>query len=238
MYIRLRARSREQWLKLAHKVEEALVGQADLFDAPDEEVLAVVEKIRKRKARKPTKPIDPHQEPVVGVVVEQVRTEKHRHAGPVHVGYEFWKRLGLEEILQTAGLSKRTRELICAIVLNRSIEPKAEYAIPAWLRTVAVDDLLDARFEAISEDALYRAMDKVDPHRQRIESALVKREIELFNLDRTVFFYDLSSTYFEGLARANPKAKLGYSRDKRPDCKQVVVALVHRIFVLVMNAEL
>jgi transposase len=223
----LQPRSRKQWLKLAHKVEQALAGQPDLIDTTDTEVAAVVEQVRKRTEQRPGgESADPSQDPVVAVVVDKVRTEKHRQAGPAHVAHAFWKRLGLETILQTAGLDRRTRQLLCAIVLNRVIEPKAEYAIPAWLQTVALEDLLVARLETISEDALYRAMDKVHPHRHQIESALVKREMDLFNLDRTVFFYDLTSTYFEGLANANPKAKRGYSRDKRPDCKQVVVALV------------
>src|SRR4030067_1254122 len=69
-------------------------------------------------------------------------------------------------------------------------------------------------------------MGEVYPYRVEIESALAARERNLFNLDQTVFFYVLTSTYFEGLAKRNPKAKRGYSRDKRPDCKQVVVALV------------
>jgi transposase len=74
--------------------------------------------------------------------------------------------------------------------------------------------------------ALYRTMDRVLPHRAAIEGALAAREAELFNLDQTVLFYDVTSTYFEGLAQANPKARRGYSRDKRPDCKQVIVGLV------------
>jgi len=112
------------------------------------------------------------------------------------------------------------------MVLNRLIDPKPEYAMPGWIRSTALDDILERDFEALAEDALYRTMDGLEPHRAAIESALVERECELFNLDRTVFFYDLTSTYFEGLAKKNPKAKLGYSRDKRPDCPQVVVALV------------
>jgi len=163
---------------------------------------------------------------VVGVLTDKVSTERHRQAGPVHAGYQFWRRLGLEEILKAKKLSRRSRELICTMVLNRLVAPKAEHAMPAWLETTAVDDVLDASLEGVSEDAFYRAMDRVYPHRQDIESELVNNEVELFNLDRTVFFYDLTSTYFEGLAFGNTKAKRGYSRDKRPDCKQVVVALV------------
>ncbi len=112
------------------------------------------------------------------------------------------------------------------MVLNRLIEPKPEHAMPDWIRTTALAEILETDFSALAEDALYRTMDKLGPHREAIESALVEREGELFNLDRSVFFYDLTSTYFEGLAKKNRKAKRGYSRDKRPDCKQVVVALV------------
>jgi transposase len=222
----LRPRPRSEWLKLAHKVEQALAGEDDLFEDRDEELRAIVSRVREREGRGAQGRSRATGGEVVAVRVDEASTEVHREVGPVHVGYEFWKRLGLEEILQEQGLSKRTRLLISCIVLNRLIEPKAEYAIPPWLETVAAGDILDADFEELSEDALYRAMDRIAPRAKKIETALVEREVELFNLDRTVLFYDLTSTYFEGLARRNPKAKRGYSRDKRADCKQVVVALV------------
>ncbi|MHC4867863.1 MAG: IS1634 family transposase [Planctomycetota bacterium] len=216
----LKARPREDWLKLAHKVEEALVGQGDLFERGDAEVQAIVDKVK--AARKPCV----QQDEVVRVLAERVETEEHREAGSVHVGHAFWQRLGLDEILAGLNLSEGTRKLACAMVLNRLVEPKSEYAMPDWIRATALGDILETDFSGLAEDALYRAMDKLGPHRAAIESALVEREGELFNLDRTVFFYDLTSTYFEGLAKKNPKAKRGYSRDKRPDCKQLVVALV------------
>ena len=225
----LRPRPRAEWLKLAHKVEDALVGQGDLFEEPDEEVQAIVAKVRARRARQEREKAGAagrDGDEVVSVVTDEVKTERHREAGPVHVGHEFWRRLGLDEILEGVGLSRRRRELACAMVLNRLIDPKPEYAMPDWIRSTALGDILERDFEGLAEDALYRTMDRLEPHRRAIESALVERERELFNLDRTVFFYDLTSTYFEGLAKGNPKAQRGYSRDKRPDCPQVVVALV------------
>jgi transposase len=218
-------RPRGEWLKLAHKIEQALAGQGDLLQGADAEVAAIVSRVRQRTEQRRGGPRGGRSE-VVAIRVDEVGTEKHRELGPVHVGYEFWKRLGLDQILAEQGLSRRTRLLSCCIVLNRLIDPKPEHAIPAWLQTVAAGDLLEADIEDLSEDALYRAMDRIAAHAQHIESALVEREVELFNLDRTVLFYDLTSTYFEGLAALNPKAKRGYSRDKRPDCKQLVVALV------------
>ena len=222
----LKPRSRADWLKLAHKVEDALVGQGDLFDQADEEVECIVGKVRARQAKEAKRTQRRDEQEVVAVLTAEVETERHREAGSVHVGRRFWLRLGLDDIFDSVGLSRHRRSLGCAMVLNRLIDPKPENAMPDWIRTTALDDLLGTDFSNLSEDALYRTMDSIAPHRTAIESALVKRETELFNLDRTVLFYDLTSTYFEGLAKRNRKAKRGYSRDKRGDCKQVVVALV------------
>lgn len=215
---------REEWLKLVHRVEEALVGQGDLFEAPDAETKAIVEKVLDGHAKRCAAPAKAHGA-VVRVQSDEVRTEEHREAGPVHVGFQFFQRLELERILRQCGISGHVAQWVCVQVLNRLIAPKAELAIPPWARNTALGDRMGMDLGALSEDALYRAMDAVYPKRLAIEKALMEREADLFKLDRTVFFYDLTSTYFEGLAHANSKAKRGYSRDKRPDCKQVVLGL-------------
>src|SRR5713226_5155807 len=92
-------------------------------------------------------------------------------------------------------------------------------------RSTALGDLFNVDFQELSEDSLYRNLDKLYPARVAMEAALAERERNLFNLDTTLFFYDLTSTYFEGKALANPKARRGYSRDGRPDCKQVLIGL-------------
>ena len=157
--------------------------------------------------------------------VDQVRTEESREAGPVHVGYQFWLRLGLDDILAQAGLSERVRQLTCAMTFNRLIHPDSELAMPDWIRSTALPDILQVDFQLLAEDALYRNLDQVASQRVAIEAALAERERTLFGLDQTVFLYDVTSTFFEGLALANPKAKRGYSRDHRPDCKQVFIGL-------------
>jgi transposase len=98
--------------------------------------------------------------------------------------------------------------------------------MPDWIRRTAIGDILGADFSTLNEDALYRNLDRLHPNREKIETELAARERTLFNLEDTVYLYDLTSTYFEGQAKGNPQAKRGYSRDQRPDCKQVVVGLV------------
>lgn len=226
----LRPRPKEEWLALARKLEDSLTGQPGLFAAPspDAELDALVAKLNAAPRRSPAGPaaapaeVEPER---VSVQVDQVRTEQSREAGPVHVGYQFWLRLGMEEVLEKAGLSERARQLSCAMVLNRLIHPASELAMPDWIRSTALSDILPADFEELSEDTLYRNLDKLHPQRVGIEAALAERERNLFGLDQTVFLYDVTSTYFEGRARANPKAQRGYSRDHRSDCKQVLVGL-------------
>lgn len=236
----LSPRPRSEWLDLARRVEVALDPQSALFPAHDPEVDAIVRHARERSARllhagpsesAPSTPGHPPESPsaedeVVAVRTKDVRTERVRQAGPVHVGYQFWRRLGLDEILADVGLTARARVITCAMVLNRLCQPAAEHAMPGWLRTTALDDILGTGFDDLADDALYRNLDRLHPNRAAIEQALVERERTLFNLDRTVYLYDLTSTYFEGQANQIPKAKRGYSRDHRPDCKQVVIGLV------------
>jgi len=121
------------------------------------------------------------------------------------VGCQFWQRLGIDAILKAAGLSERARQLTCAMTLNRLIRPASELAMPEWIRSTALPDILGVDFQNLAEDALYRNLDKLHPRREAIEAALAERERNLFDLDQTVFLYDVTSTYFEGRALANRK---------------------------------
>jgi len=226
----LSPRPRAEWLKLAHKIEVALVGQGDWIDGEDPEVEQIVQRVKEQqgkqgpKARRKAR--QKKEDDLVAVHTDRVSTELHREAGPVHVGYHFWKKMGIDEILKEIGFYEGTLALTCVMTMARLVHPCSEHAMPDWIRGTALADILGYSFERLSHDALYRNLDRLYPNRAVIESKLVEREQDLFNLDRTVFLYDLTSTYFEGLALGNPKAKRGYSRDKRPDCKQVVVGLV------------
>ena len=206
---------REQWCALAHKLAAALQGQ-DALPGQEEAIEPLVEKAREgRKVRKSIV-VDP----------DRIDMEEHREAGPVHVGHQLWRQLGLDEILARAGLSERACLLSEVMTLNRLIFPLSELSMPDWIRRTALGDILETDFSELAKDALYRNLDRLHPQRETIERELAEREKTLFNLDDTIYLYDLTSTYFEGEAKANPQAKLGYSRDKRADCKQVLVGLV------------
>ena len=209
-----------QWRGLAHKLAAALGGQTTLEPDPAVDALAAQTRpARHRPRRAPAAD-------VVAIHTDQVETEDPREAGPVHVGHQMWQALALDRILADAGLSARTRRLTELMTLNRLVSPAAEHAMPDWIRRTALGDMLATDFTARADDALYRNLDRLHPQRAPIERALAARERTLFNLDDTIYLYDLTSTYFEGPCPHNPQAKRGYSRDHRPDCKQVVVGLV------------
>lgn len=210
---------RQKWLGLVNRVEAALQGQVPL-DGPDPLVEGIVDKILSAEPRLR------RDDDIVAVHTDQVSLEKAREAGPVHVGHQLWRRLGLGEILQHSGFSARARLLSEVMVLNRLVAPCSEHAMPGWIERTALSDILSVDLSELSDEALYRNLDRLHPNRQGIESALAEREKSLFNLDDTYYLYDLTSTYFEGQCLSNPKAQRGYSRDQRPDCKQVVVGLV------------
>ena len=214
----------EEWLALARKLESALGGQLSL-DAGDEKVDALVAAVRRGRKRK-AKVVSERGGETITIDADRVEMEDAREAGSVHVGHQMWQRLDLEGILSRAGLPERACRLSEAMTLNRLIFPLSELAMPDWIRRTAIGDIVGEDFSELAEDSLYRNLDLLHPNRERIEKELAERERTLFNLDETFYLYDLTSTYFEGQAAANPQAKRGYSRDKRPDCKQLVIGLV------------
>jgi transposase len=211
----------EEWLALAHKVEAALTGQQPLVRDPRVDALVAKAQATRRVGRRTAGASD-----LVAVHTDQVTTEEPREAGPVHVGHQLWQKLGMGEVLAQAGLSARTRVLTEIMTLNRLVWPLSEHAMPDWVRRTALADLLGEPFDTLVDESLYQNLDRLHPQRVAIERELAERERTLFHLDDRLLLYDLTSTYFEGQALQNPQARRGYSRDSRPDCKQVVVGLV------------
>jgi len=192
----LKPRPREEWLILAKKVETALQGQLT-FEKPDAEVEDIVQKAKEFESREKKSP-EKKDDDVVAIHTDKVRMEEAREAGPVHVGYQFWKKLEVDDILKKADLCEKTRLLTLAMVMNRLIFPSSEYRMPEWINSTALADILSTDLESLNDKALYRNMDKLYPRREIIEKLLAEKERCLFDLDDTIYLYDLTSTYFEG----------------------------------------
>jgi transposase len=167
----------------------------------------------------------------VAVRLDRVCIERARSFGGVWLGWKLWRALKLDELC--AELMPEGREaiawgqLVAVLVIARLLEPSSELHIAqAWYRTTALEDLLGIPSESVYDNRLYRALDRLLPHKPALEQYLRRRLGELFALEYDLLLYDVTSTYFEGLAENNPLARRGYSRDHRGDCKQVCIALV------------
>jgi transposase len=166
----------------------------------------------------------------LAVKLDEIRLERSRSFGSVWLGWLLWRALGLDELLRELLPPKHEKvswaEVIGILVIGRLCEPSSELHVAEhWYRTTALEDLLRVSTEHIYDERLYRALDRVLTHKGAIERHLVQRLGELFDLDYDLLLYDVTSTYFEGVA--DPEiAKRGYSRDHRPDCVQVNIALV------------
>jgi hypothetical protein len=167
----------------------------------------------------------------VAVQLDRVRLERSRRFGDVWLAWTLWRALGLERFCSERLPVGRERvpwgTMAAILVLARLCEPSSELHIAEdWYRGTALEDLLGVAAARVNDDRLYRALDHLLPHKQGLEDHLKQRLGELFALDYELLLYDVTSTYFEGQAKANPKAQRGYSRDHRSDCKQVCIGLV------------
>jgi hypothetical protein len=167
----------------------------------------------------------------IPVRLKHIRLERGRTFGDVWLGWTLWRALRLDEALTR--LLPEGREAVpwatmaAVLVLARLCEPSSELHIAeTWYRGTALEDLLALPAPLVNDDRLYRALDRLVAHKTALEQHLVARLGELFALDYDLLLYDVTSIYFEGLADANPLARRGHSRDHRPDCKQVCLALV------------
>jgi transposase len=171
-------------------------------------------------------------EPLTAPVrLKGVRVERSRQFGDVYLALCLWRGMGLEDLcrrLLPMGQERVAWAKMAAVLTTaRLCEPSSELHIAEdWYRRTALCDLLQLGDAEVNKDRLYRGLDRLLAHKEALEAHLAARCGELFAVENDVLLYDVTSTYFEGQADANPQAQRGYSRDHRGDCKQVLIALV------------
>lgn len=171
------------------------------------------------------------QEHYAEVDLQKVRVERCLDFGGPWLGLQLLKKLELldffEEIMPVGRETVPWPLMAAVLVLCRLCRPSSELHIAEHLyRGTALADLLGVPARKINDDRLYRALDRVLFHKDALQIFLKNQLGGLFDLEYDLLLYDVTSTYFEGQANANPKAQRGYSRDRRSDCKQVCIARV------------
>jgi len=165
------------------------------------------------------------------VDINRVSVERLRSFGDIYLALFLWHRLGFAEFCKEQ--MPEGREAIpwsvmaCILTVARFCAPSSELQIAeSWYDKTALDDLLGVPTDRVNDDRVYRALDALLPHKDALCRHLQDRYGELFGETFDFLFYDITSTYFEGMALGNPQARRGYSRDKRSDCPQVCIGLV------------
>jgi transposase len=207
----LKKSERNGWAHLCRRLNKDQRPQPSLFDPPLYDEPA-------------------NNEPVL-VKLKDIHLDRLRDFGDVWLALGLWRLLGLDQLLGgliPAGRDEVAWPTVAAILtIARFCEPSSELHIAdTWYRRTALDDLLGVAAEAIHTTRLYDGLDVLLSHKEALEGHLKQRLGDLFDLEYDLLLYDVTSTYFEGACLGNPLAQRGYSRDQRPDCKQVCIGLV------------
>jgi len=241
--------ARADWKPIAKAVEDRLYGREALLARDLSAVQAqwVDRLVRQVGSEGRWKPFA--EPPRTADVIDGVRAEAVSHTdtaelGPVLLGWEIWKRLGMPELLNVLGFNRSQSQAAAVSVINRLADPASEHSLPDWYRRTGLPELMGNQLRGAGDDRFYRVSDLLLARQSEIESHLRERQSSLFNLGRTVLLYDLTNTHFEGLCKRNPKAKRGANKQKRNDCAQIVVGMVfdqfgfelaHKVFEGTLN---
>lgn len=219
-------------------VQRQVLYLGEINDSQEEAWRKTVEVVGEAEGREETISLFPDDRPVpadavngVQVRLGELELKRPRSFGDCWLAHRVWMELRLDEFWGSRLGEQRGEvpweKVLALLVINRLIDPGSEFRLHRqWFDRSAMDELLGVSFAAAGKDRLYRCLDLLLPHREAVFKHLHGRWADLFSAKFDVLLYDLTSTYFEGQCAEIPKARHGYSRDGRPDCRQVVIALV------------
>ncbi|HYN59748.1 MAG TPA: IS1634 family transposase, partial [Rubrivivax sp.] len=228
----------QEWPALAKRIDELLQGQAPLIDALLSETgQALAQRYAAQLiALKPSAATltafqaaatDPgesgrYQE----VDLDSLELVRPRSVGVEHAALSVMRQCALEDKLAELGLNRPQIAAAVGNIVARMAHPGSELATHAWLQQrSALGELIDFDFEAMDLNRLYRASDALYKHREALQDHLFGQAQSMFGFGQTITLYDLTNTYFEGIAAGVSKAKRGHSKEKRSDCPLVTLAM-------------
>lgn len=217
------------WHPVAQELENRLNGTPSLFH--DNQVQSWVDRFFDEITRK-SKGIDPstlcEKDPKQITILTHTLTHTNAtELGPELVVNKAWHELQFDSHLTALGFTPTQCRDAAISIFNRLLDPCSEHALPSWLKTTSLTDLFQQPLDRLAEDRFYRLSDSLLNVKEKLEQRLSETEVDLFRLERRIFLYDLSNTYFEGICAGNPEARYsGHSKEKRNDCPQLAFGMV------------
>jgi transposase len=215
-----------QYKALSQRIEDILTGQQSFFEV-DGEIEKHARQAAKQIFKKQSLEMNERKEEDLQLVdINSFEVSQPRSLGPEYICHSIWNELGLNEVFIKAGVSAATLPLLESLVVSRLIEPGSERFIQMWAESrSALFELCGSPLRH-SQQSYYRGTDIIYRLKEELERHLTKREKELFSLTETMFFFDLTNSYFEGSAQGSLKARYGHSKEKRSDCKLVTLGMI------------
>ena len=215
------------WQSLSSRIDQLLTGQSSLLNIDlDTDLEAMAQRYTAQIIASRSTVIDKDTQ-YEAVDIASVALVRPRRIGIEHLALQAVEQLTLDDKLKALGFNQHQIAAALGNIIGRMAAPASELATHGWLQaTSGLGDLIDYDFEGMSLDRLYQASDLLWTHKESIEAHLYQQERDLFGFEETITLYDLTNTFFEGEAKANPQAKRGRSKEKRSDCPLVTLGLV------------
>ncbi len=220
---------KQQWHDLAKAIEALIQGQEVLFLDPavrDEAkrwFKAYLEASSRQAVSVRPKAAEDYEE----ISISSVSNHHPKSIGAEHIALSMYRELGFDRMFRQLGFNAKQMNDAALSILGRMLEPGSEHATAKWARSqTGLGELLGTDFSRLSQNALYRITDQIYKHKESLEQMLRETERSIFNLEESIFLYDLTNTYLEGAAPANSKARFGHSKEKRYDCRLLTLGLV------------
>ena len=220
---------KKQWQELANAIEAMIQGQKVLFidSAVEDEAKRWFNAYLTASSKQPvlvqSKDVADFEE----ISLSSVSNHQPKTIGAEHIALSMYRELGFDKMFRELDFNQKQRNDAALSILGRMLEPGSEHATAIWSRSqTGLDELLGTDFSKLSHNSLYRITDQIYKHKEYLEQELRKTECSIFNLDESIFLYDLTNTYLEGMATGIDKASFGRSKEKRTDCRLLTLGLV------------
>ena len=220
---------KKQWQELANAIEAMIQGQKVLFidSAVEDEAKRWFNAYLTASSKQPVLVQSKDAADFKDISLSSVSNHQPKTIGAEHIALSMYRELGFDKMFRELDFNQKQRNDAALSILGRMLEPGSEHATAIWSRSqTGLDELLGTDFSKLSHNSLYRITDQIYKHKEYLEQELRKTECSIFNLDESIFLYDLTNTYLEGMATGIDKASFGRSKEKRTDCRLLTLGLV------------